>query len=105
MRWGGFWAVLIRGDLAVPGFSSGFARDHLRTIGMKCTELGIPLEGSDNMYKRINPIADRAGDFIFTVNIEGRKTMTDDSHIPCLTLSKIRNIHWCWPARMGPNIP
>ena len=72
---------------------------------MKCSELGIPLGKTNNATKRIANLSDSTGYFVYTVDSEGRKTMTEDSHIPCLTLSKIRNLPWCWPSQLGAEYP
>ena len=55
--------------------------------------------------KRITNLSDSAGYFAYAVDSDGRKTMTEDSHIPCFTLSEIRNSHWCWPSQVGAEYP
>ena len=102
---GSRWAILIYGDLDIHEFGIGRAWKPLATIGMRCQEIGMPLEKVSNEHKRINPLSDSYGQFIFAVDQNNRKFMTEDSHVPCLTLSKIRALPWCWPSRIGAEYP
>ena len=82
--------VLIHGDLATPELQDGFGWRPLGTIGMRCLELNIALEYHNREDKRISPISDSIGQFIYILDDDGNKVMTNDSHIPCLTLPKVR---------------
>ena len=53
----------------------------------------------------ISPISDSVGQFIYIVDENGRKVMTNDSHIPCLTLSEVRHPPWIWPSRISGLVP
>ena len=64
-------------------------------------ELSTPLEKTNSDLRRIANLSDSAGYFVYTVNSDGRKTMTEDSHIPCFALSKIRNLPWRRPSKLG----
>ena len=57
---------------------------------MRCLELNIALEYHNRGDKRISPISDSIGQFIYILDDDGNKVMTNDSHIPCLTLPKVR---------------
>ena len=83
----------------------GHAGEPLYAIGMMCTELGMPLERPDNTDKRVNAISDPTGHFISALYSEERKIMTDVSHVPSLTLSKIRILPRRWPDLLGYGCP
>ena len=60
----------------------------------------------DSAYRRITPpLSGPSGLFIFTAGETRRKLMGGDSHIPRLTISKIRNPPCEWPSRLGPDFP
>ena len=76
------WAILVYGDLELPELRSGDWRRPLTTIGMRCHDLGILLEVDDNVRKRIMPISDSVGKFVFAIDERDRERMTDDPHVP-----------------------
>ena len=102
---GSRWAGMIHGGLMAPEFTSEYSWKPLRTIGMKCAELGMQLEKTNNIYNRVTPLSDSAWQFVYTVNSDGGEIMSEDSHIPCLTLSEIRNLPWRWPSQLGAEYP
>ena len=95
------WIIMTHGNLSIPELEDGYGWRPLGTIGMRCLDLNISLEQNSRKGKRINPISDSVGQFIFVLSETGQMVMSGDSHIPCLTISEIRQPPWVWPARIS----
>lgn len=89
--------VLIRGELVIPELEEGYGRRPFGTIGMRCLELGVSLEYQERKQKRINPISDSVGEFIIVLGNNSHRAMSNDSHVPRITLPKVRQHPWIWP--------
>ena len=94
------WAILLR-CFGVPGITSWTGRMSICTLGVRCQDLAILPSIAGNVYKRVVPISDSCGHFVFTCDENGAQTMTDDSHIPCLAISKLRKTPRRWPSTVG----
>ena len=92
---------LIHGNLNMPELDPVQGWRPLGAIVAGCLELGISLGRTDQLLQRINPISDSVGQFVFSVDETGRGIRTDDSHIPCLAISKLRVTPRLWPTRLG----
>ena len=99
------WIVMIRGDLSIPELQAGFGWRPLGAIGIRCLELNIALEHHNRDDKRISPISDSIGQFIYISDENGNKVTTNDPHIHSLTLSKVRRPPWVWPVRISGVVP
>ena len=45
---GSRWGILVHGDLPIPEFSDGTTWRPIQTIGVRCSELGLPLWKTNN---------------------------------------------------------
>ena len=99
------WAVLIHGDVTIPELGSGCGWRPLGAIGMRCPEMGVTLGCTEKQLKRTNPISDAVGKFFFSMGDSGLRVMTNDSDIPSIAISKIRDSPWIWPTRLGGDEP
>ena len=95
------WISMIHGELDIPELQEGFGWRHLGTIGMRCLELNIAPEYHNREDKRISHISDSIGQFIYIPDDGGNRVMTNDFHVPFLTLSKVRRPPWVLPARIS----
>ena len=67
---------------------------------MRCQDVCLRLSTGE-MYRRTVPISDSCGRIVFTCGENGTLTMTEDSRIPCLASSQLRNIPRYRPSTLG----